>query len=83
MYVMTAFLMVNGSAHILDLLNVPLWAHLISQFSVVFMAILTALVLWMQKHYLLRVIYQFKYTIGLLKSIDIIDQVSRKSGDEK
>jgi hypothetical protein len=76
-YALMGLTVSSGLDRLFQVFDVPMWAHMAVNFTATTMAVVSAFVFWRQRHAMLRVIYQFRYTIGLLKNLDLIDEANR------
>lgn len=67
------FILLGGLGHLGDLFGFQLAIQLTLDFVMGVVSVLTAIALFQKRHFILSVIYQFKYVVGLLKTLENID----------
>jgi hypothetical protein len=75
MYVFALFFALCGASHLAHLFYLPLPIDLALDFVSAATATLTATFMFQRRHFILSAIYQFKYVVGLLKTLEKLDEV--------
>lgn len=77
-YFFAAIFMLCGFNHLSMVIAFPGWLQLALDFATATTALTTAFLMWQRRHFILSAIYQFKYVIGLLKTIERLDEVEKE-----
>jgi hypothetical protein len=77
-YFAAAFLMLCGLALLGHALVFPTPLQLFLEFSGTVVSIFAAFHLWQRRHFMVSVIYQFKYVVGLLKTLEKLEEVEQE-----
>lgn len=76
-YFFMALFALCGIGHLAMVFYPPTWLQLAIDFLSATVSVLTAFIMWQRRHNVLSAIYQFKYIIGLLKTIEKLDDAER------
>jgi hypothetical protein len=77
-YMFAAFIFLCGMGHFGHLIGeYPIWFQLPLDFLSGIVSLVTAFVLFQKRHFILSIVYQFKYVVGLLKTLEKLDEVDR------
>ena len=76
-YLFAAFIGLGGVSQFGHVVIFPLWLQLSVDLLATTVSLYTAFLMWKQRHFILSVVYQFKYVIGLLKSLDALDETDK------
>ncbi len=73
-YLFAAFIGLCGVSHLGHVLRFPDWLQLVVEFLATIVSLYTAYITFRQRHFILSVVFQFKYVIGLIKTFEKIDE---------
>jgi hypothetical protein len=76
-YLVASLCILGGVYHVAALFPVSEVLQLALDFLRTIAALVTACYIWANRHLALSLIYQFKYVIGLLKTLDKLDEVDK------
>lgn len=77
-YLFAAFVGLSGLAQLLQVVYSPDWLVMTVHFLAAGVSLFTAFVMWQRRHFILSIVYQFKYVIGLLKTLERLDEEDDK-----
>lgn len=78
LYMFAAFIFLCGMGHLGHLIGgYPMWFQLTLDFLSGTVSLATAYVLFQKRHFVLSIVYQFKYVVGLLKTLERLDEVDK------
>jgi hypothetical protein len=77
-YLFAGFMTLSGISHMGHVFGFPNALHLAVEFTGTIVSLFTAFFLWQRRHFILGVIYQFKYVIGLLKTLEKLEEVEHE-----
>ncbi len=78
MYAFLGMLFCCTLDRVIPLFGPPLWLQLTVNFFTTIGTLTAAAIIYSQRFTIMRAVYQFKYTIGLLRNLDVMDKRSRE-----
>lgn len=79
LYLFSGLLILCGLSHLAVLVGgFPLYAQLALDFVTTTTALFAALLVWQKRSFIVGLVYQFKYVVGLVRNLERLDQTERK-----